>query len=92
MIGMVVVAFLTANAAGVVTTMMTSNHLRRKLLESLRAALCISALYNDVSASGHATAALPRSEMKVRRGIIRSPRRRARAALAGFRGQAPWRF
>jgi hypothetical protein len=69
MIGMVVVAFLTANAAGVVTTMMTSNHLRRKLLESLRAALCISALYNDVSASGHAAAAPPRSVMNWRRLI-----------------------
>ena len=42
------------------------------------------------AASGHATAAPPRSVMNSRR-FIRSPRRRGRAASAARRGRAPWR-
>ena len=46
------------------------------------------------AASGHATAAPPSSVMNSRRliaAIIRSPRRRGRAASAAHRGRAPWR-
>src|SRR6516162_1601923 len=46
------------------------------------------------AASGHAAAPPPSSVMNSRRfifAVIRSPRRRARAAWAGCRGRAPWR-
>jgi hypothetical protein len=70
MIGMVVVAFFDGKRCGRCDhyddVNVQSNHLRRKLLESLRAALCISAIDNDVSASGHA-AAPPSSVMNWRR-------------------------
>ena len=42
------------------------------------------------AASGHATAPPPSSDMNSRR-VIRSPRRRGRAASAALRGRAPWR-
>src|SRR5262249_61880864 len=42
------------------------------------------------AASGHAAAAPPRSVMNSRL-FTRSPRRKARAAWAGFRGRVPWR-
>ena len=41
------------------------------------------------AASGHAAAAPPSSVMNSRRFIIRSPRRRGRAATAALRGRAP---
>src|SRR5262249_3889889 len=41
--------------------------------------------------SGHAATAPPSSVMKVRRFIIRSPRRRGRAPSLALRGRAPWR-
>src|SRR5262249_35852481 len=47
------------------------------------------------AASGHAVAAPPSSVMKSRRftfAVIRSPRRRARAASAARRGRAPWQL
>jgi hypothetical protein len=45
-----------------------------------------------LAASGHAAAAPPSSVMNLRRLIIRSPRRRGRAASAAPRGQALWPF
>ena len=52
--GIVLVAFIRATAAGVVTTMIMStfqpNHLRRKLLEPFSLTSCITALDDEVAA------------------------------------------
>ena len=44
-----------------------------------------------LAAGGHDTAAPPSNVMNWRRPIIRSPRRRGRAATRAHRGRAPWR-